>query len=143
MERSPEVYLVRGRMDEVGCDFCLDVHGDEAIANNFIAGAESTPSFDARLQDLLDGWKAALLARSPDFQTTQGYPIGKPGSANMTVCTNQISERFDCLAMTLEMPFKDAAVMPDEEHGWSPMRCMRLAEACLAATLATVDELRK
>ncbi|MEM8825678.1 MAG: M14-type cytosolic carboxypeptidase, partial [Pseudomonadota bacterium] len=31
MARSPEVVLVRDRMDETGCDFALDVHGDEAI----------------------------------------------------------------------------------------------------------------
>ncbi|MGB3721336.1 MAG: M14-type cytosolic carboxypeptidase [Pacificimonas sp.] len=143
LDRSPEVFLVRGKMDEVGCDFCLDVHGDEAIANNFIAGGEGVPRFDARAQELLDGWKAALLIRSPDFQTRQGYPIDKPGSANLAICTNQMAERFGCLAMTLEMPFKDAAVLPDEEHGWSPTRCMRLAEACLAATLAMADELQK
>ncbi|MBT3807888.1 MAG: carboxypeptidase family protein, partial [Rhodospirillaceae bacterium] len=28
MDRSPEVYLVRQRMQETGADFCLDVHGD-------------------------------------------------------------------------------------------------------------------
>jgi|TARA_R100000501_G_scaffold10060_2_gene19919 murein tripeptide amidase MpaA len=142
MDRSPEVYLVRQRMDEVGCDFCLDVHGDEAIANNFIAGSEGIPSFDDRLQGLLDNWKAALLARSPDFQTEEGYPRDRNGQANLTVCTNQVAERFHCLAMTLEMPFKDANVMPNEYWGWSPERCKLLAHACLGATLAIVDELQ-
>ena len=37
MEKSPEVYLVKKRMAETGCDFFLDVHGDEAIPYNFIA----------------------------------------------------------------------------------------------------------
>lgn len=141
MERSPEVKLVRDKMDETGVDFCLDVHGDEAIANNFIAGGEGAPRFDQRGQRLLDGWKAALLARSPDFQVDEGYPVDQPGKANLTVCTNQMVERYGCLAMTLEMPFKDARVMADEERGWSPTRCMRLAEACLGATLDTLDDL--
>ena len=141
MERSPEVKLVRDRMDKTGVDFCLDVHGDEAIANNFIAGAEGIPSWNDRHQRLLDGWKAALLGRSPDFQVEQGYPVDTNGKANLAICTNQMAERFRCLAMTLEMPFKDANVMPDAERGWSPLRCMRLAEASLGATLDVLDEI--
>ncbi|MEE4348894.1 MAG: M14-type cytosolic carboxypeptidase [Pacificimonas sp.] len=141
MARSPEVKLVRDKMDETGVDFCLDVHGDEAIANNFIAGAEGIPGWHDGHQRLLDGWKAALLARSPDFQVEEGYPIDAPGKANLSVCTNQIAERYGCLAMTLEMPFKDAKVTPDTERGWSPMRCVRLAEACLGATLDMLDEI--
>ena len=30
-------------MDDLGCDFCLDVHGDEELPYNFIAGAEGIP----------------------------------------------------------------------------------------------------
>ena len=37
-EKSPEVFWVRRRMEETGVDFCLDVHGDEAIPHNFNAG---------------------------------------------------------------------------------------------------------
>ncbi|MGB7405378.1 MAG: M14-type cytosolic carboxypeptidase [Pacificimonas sp.] len=141
-DRSPEVLHVRNRMDETGVDFCLDVHGDEAIANNFIAGAEGISGWNDTHQMRLDGWKAALLARSPDFQVEQGYPVDKSGNANLAICTNQIAHRFDCLAMTLEMPFKDADVMPDARYGWSPARCMTLAEACLDATLQILDDLR-
>ena len=39
-ERSPEVLLVRQRMEQTGVDFCLDVHGDEALPYNFIAGPD-------------------------------------------------------------------------------------------------------
>ena len=143
MERAPEVRLVRDRMDETGVDFCLDVHGDEAIANNFVAGAEGTPSYTERQHKLQEAWKDALLARSPDFQTRQGYPVDSSGKANLAICTNQMAERFGCLSMTLEMPFKDADVAPDPLYGWSPMRCMRLAEACLGATLSITDRLRE
>ena len=34
--------------------------------------------------------------------------------------TNQLAERFGCVAMTLEMPFKDNDDLPDAEFGWSP-----------------------
>jgi murein tripeptide amidase MpaA len=37
-DKSPEVLYVRGEMDKTGVDFAMDLHGDEAIAANFLAG---------------------------------------------------------------------------------------------------------
>jgi murein tripeptide amidase MpaA len=136
-ERSPEVFNIRGKMDELGCNFFLDVHGDEIIENNFIAGAEGVPSWSPDRQKELDGFKSALAARSPAFQTVEGYPVDAPGQANLKIATNAIAERFGCLAMTLEMPFKDAKVLPDRQTGWSPGRCRDLGRACLDAIWAT------
>ena len=64
-----------------------------------------------------------------------GYPVSAPGEANMTMCTNQVSARFDCLAYTLEMPFKDNANAPDEHVGWSPERSARLGASAVDALL--------
>ena len=50
MERSPEVYLVREKMEQTGMDFCLDVHGDEALPYNFIAGSEGIPDWNDERQ---------------------------------------------------------------------------------------------
>ncbi len=44
MERSPEVFFVRERMLETGVDMCLDIHGDEAIPYNFVAGSAGRQS---------------------------------------------------------------------------------------------------
>ncbi|MFZ5610029.1 MAG: M14 family metallopeptidase [Pseudomonadota bacterium] len=140
-ERSPEVLLVRNKMDETGVDFCLDVHGDEALPYNFIAGFDGVPSVTAHMEQALADYVAALARLSPDFQTTHGYPRAKPGEANMTMCTNQVAARFSCLAMTLEMPFKDNAERPDALEGWSPARARHLARACLDALHAVVDDL--
>lgn len=38
----------------------------------------------------------------------------------MTIATHWVAERFDCLANTLEMPFKDNDNLPFEDTGWSP-----------------------
>ena len=139
---SPEVFCVRREMEALGCDFFLDVHGDEAIPNNFIAGAEGIPVWGDRLQGLQDRFKSALLDATPDFQTKDGYPIPAPGKANPKIATNWVSQRFDCLGMTLEMPFKDAAVNPDQAYGWSPERCKQLGRDCLTAIEAVVPHLR-
>ncbi|MEM6928680.1 MAG: M14-type cytosolic carboxypeptidase, partial [Myxococcota bacterium] len=52
MERSPEVKLVRDRMDATGVDLCLDVHGDEELPYNFLAGSEGVAGYGERLASL-------------------------------------------------------------------------------------------
>lgn len=140
--RSPEVFFTRGAMDETGVDLCLDVHGDEELPYNFISGAEGAPGFTPRLSALDARFQEALERANPDFQRVHGYPVDAPGEGDMSMCTNAIAERFDCLAMTLEMPFKDNANRPDAVHGWSPERCGCLGASALDAMAAVVDDLR-
>jgi len=142
MEKSPEVFLVRQRMHETGVDFCLDVHGDEALPYNFLAGMMGIPSLSEKQKELQAAFDQALLAASPDFQTEHGYPASKPGKGNLTMCANYVAETFGCLALTLEMPFKDNADRPEPEFGWSPERCRAFGAAHLDALAAIVDELR-
>ena len=80
---------------------------------------------------------------SPDFQTRQGYEIPAPGQANMSMSTTQLAERFGCVSMTLEMPFKDNFDLPDPVYGWSADRSKHLARACLDALHAILPELAK
>ncbi|MBV9929972.1 MAG: hypothetical protein JO013_03400 [Alphaproteobacteria bacterium] len=140
-ERSPEVLCVRNMMDETGVDFAMDVHGDEAIAANFLAGFEGIPSWTERQQKAFDRFAAELVRLSPDFQTRQGYEVAKPGQANMSMSTAQLAERYGAVSMTLEMPFKDNSDLPDETYGWSPDRCRLLARSCLDALHAILDDL--
>ncbi len=142
MERSPEVYMVREKMKSTGVDFCLDVHGDEALPYNFLAGPLGIPSLSERQILLFSDYKDTLANINPDFQTIKGYPAAKPGNANLTMCANWVAETFGCLAMTLEQPFKDTIDTPDLVQGWSPERCRKLGESCLDALLAVVDKLR-
>ena len=142
MEKSPEVFLVGAEMARTGVDFCLDVHGDEALPYNFIAGPEGIPSYTHALAQKLARFQAALVAANPDFQTTHGYPPTPPGKADLRICANHVAETHGCLAMTLEMPFKDAANAPEPRHGWSPARSHQLGRSCLEALAAVIDRLR-
>ena len=142
LEKSPEVFYVLKRMQETGVDMFLDVHGDEDLPYNFVAGCEGIPSYDARHKELEDTFKAAFLAATPEFQTEYGYERDEPGKANMTVANSAVGERFKCLSYTLEMPFKDNANLPDEDFGWSVARCQRLGEDVLTAMLAVSPKLR-
>ena len=141
LEKSPEVFHVRAEMDKTGVDFAMDVHGDEAIAANFLAGFEGVPSWQSAQQDLFDAFSDALLVASPDFQTEKGYEVPGPGQANLSMSTAQLAERFGAVSMTLEMPFKDNGELPDPVYGWSPDRCRLLARACLDALHAVIDRI--
>ena len=142
MERSPEVFLVRSRMHETGVDFCLDVHGDEALPYIFLAGMMGIPSLSERQKELQAAFDRALLAASPEFQTEHGYPASPPGKGNLTMCANYVAETFGCLSLTLEMPFKDNADRPEPEFGWSPERSRNFGAAHVDALAAIVDDLR-
>jgi len=141
LEKSPEVFLARSKMREIDIDFCLDVHGDEGLPYNFIAGAEGIKGWTDKMQKLQTQFTDRLKLVNLDFQTVYGYPIDKPNTADMSICTNFIAQEFDCLSMTLEMPFKDTVETPHKEQGWSPERCGNLGASCLDAIAAVIDDL--
>ncbi|KQU62092.1 hypothetical protein ASG67_02880 [Sphingomonas sp. Leaf339] len=140
-ERSPEVLCVRNAMDATGVDVAMDVHGDEAIPANFLAGYEGIPSWtDAHGEKFYD-YGRRLAAHTPDFQTEKGYTKSSPGNANLSMSTNQLAERFGAMSMTLEMPFKDHDPNADPKFGWSGERSKKLAHAMLETLAGMIDEL--
>ncbi|MEZ0242105.1 MAG: M14-type cytosolic carboxypeptidase [Sphingomonas sp.] len=141
MEKSPEVFLVRQKMDETGVDFAMDVHGDEAIPANFLAGFEGIPSWTDELGEKYYEFGRRLADATPEFQLDLGYEKSAPGTANLSMSTNQLAERFGAVSMTLEMPFKDHEANADAEFAWSPERCKVLARACLETLAGMIDEI--
>ncbi|OOE64157.1 hypothetical protein BZG14_07955, partial [Salinivibrio sp. IB282] len=99
------------------------------------------PSYDARMADLEDSFKRALLTVTPEFQDEHGYDKDAPGKAHLTVGSNWIGERFNCLSYTVEMPFKDHNDQPDPDFGWSPARSQAFGRDMLSAILKVVDAL--
>ena len=139
-DKSPEVLMIRNKMDQTGVHFAMDIHGDEAIPAVFLAGFEGIPSWTDELGETFYRYQRILDRRTPDFQTELGYPKTPAGRANLSISTNQMAERFGCTAMTLEMPYKDLAATPEPEQGWSPERCKLLARDCMASLLEWLDE---
>lgn len=141
-QKSPEVFCVRQKMIEVGVDLNLDIHGDENLPYNFCVGTEGRPDYTPRMETLENSFKTVWQQTCPDFQTVQGYARAKPGEGNMTLATNWVGQNFDCLALTIEMPFKDNANLPDERAGWSGERSRKLGASVLLPLLAVLDQLR-
>ena len=141
LERSPEVLCVRDAMDVHGVDVAMDVHGDEAIAANFFAGFEGIPSWTDERGGKFAAFGRRLAAHTADFQLDKGYQKAKPGTANLSMSTNQVAERFGAVAFTLEMPFKDHDPNPDPAFGWSPERSRQLGVSCLEVMAEMIGEL--
>ena len=53
-----------------------------------------------------------------------------------------MGQRFDCLAVTLEQPFKDAANAPEPVREWSTERAQRLGSSLLNAITSVLHKLR-
>ena len=138
MERSPEVFLVKQKMHEVGVDMCLDVHGDEGLPYVFVAGSESLPNFTADQAAAQKAFSDAFMVASPDFQDVHGYGETPYSEETLTMGSPHITHAFGCLSLTLELPFKDNANDPDPQVGWDGARSARLGAAVLQPVLQAI-----
>lgn len=131
IEKSPEVYYVREKMFETGITMFFDIHGDEALPYIFTAGCEDNPSFSKKQEELSNKFKKYYQIVNPDYQTKVGYERGHFSQERATVGTNWIGNQFDCLAFTLELPFKDNINLPDPVTNWDGRRSYLLGESLL------------
>jgi murein tripeptide amidase MpaA len=56
----------------------------------------------------------------------------------LKLASKYVGHHFKCVSLTLELPFKDNANLPDEQVGWDGARSARLGAACLQAIHATL-----
>jgi murein tripeptide amidase MpaA len=134
-ERSPEVLAVREAIHSIGCDLFFDIHGDEALPYAFVAGCEMLPGFTAHQAAEQKAFIEAFKQASPDFQDKYGYESSKYQEDALKLASKYIGHTFGCLSLTLEMPFKDNANLPDEHVGWNGERSAALGAAMLGAVL--------
>ncbi|MCP8937938.1 M14-type cytosolic carboxypeptidase [Alsobacter sp. SYSU M60028] len=138
-ERSPEVFGVRSRMEEIGVDFCIDCHADAELTCNFIWPSENVPSWTPERRAPFTAFETAWAAANPDYELGHPYPGGVPKQADLSMAWNWIGERFPhALSVLLEQPFKDVSWRKTPETGWSPARARRLGESFPAALLAAL-----
>ncbi|MCX9155117.1 M14-type cytosolic carboxypeptidase [Niveibacterium sp. 24ML] len=135
VDRSPEILCVQQAMEETGVDLFLDIHGDETLPYVFIDGSHMVPGYGARNVEYQKQFLADLAAASPDFQQRHGYADDRFEHELLTLGSKWVAHRFGCVSLTLEMPFKDNADMPDPRHGWSAARSKHLGAAMLRPVL--------
>ena len=140
-EYTPEVFFVQQQMDKYGVDLFIDAHGDEEIPHVFTAACEGNPGYTPRIAALELSFRQRLCAQTADFQAVYGYALDAPGEANMTLACNSVGQKFDCLSLTLEMPFKDHDDAPDPQTGWNGQRSARLGQDVVSVLEQMLGEL--
>jgi murein tripeptide amidase MpaA len=138
LETSPEVYYVKKKIEEVGCDLFLDVHGDEGLPYIFVAGSEMLEGFTEQQKQEQQAFVDSFCIASPDFQTKYGYAASKYSNDLLKLASKYIGHTYKCVSLTLELPFKDNADMPDPQVGWDGARSVRLGEAMLQPILTNL-----
>jgi len=135
LERSPEVLHAQTVMKKTGADLFLDIHGDETLPYVFIDGSHMVPGYGEKNLSLQAAFLENLKRVSPDFQTEQGYRDDRFTDEMMTLGSKWAAATLGCVALTLEMPFKDNANAPDPRTGWNGVRSQRLGAAFLLPVL--------
>jgi murein tripeptide amidase MpaA len=138
-QRSPEVLQVRAAIHALGCDMFFDIHGDETLPYVFVAGCEMLPEFGERQRREQTAFIEFFKAASPDFQSEHGYSSDKYREDALKLASKYVGHQFGCLSLTLEMPFKDNANLPEPKQGWSGARSASLGAAMLAAILRQLE----
>jgi murein tripeptide amidase MpaA len=138
-ERSPEVFLVRQKLQATGVDAFFDIHGDEGLPYVFVAGGEMLPGFTDAQRKQQDDFVASFKRASPDFQDVHGYDASKYNKDALKLASKWVGHTYGCLSLTLEMPFKDNANMPDPRVGWSGERSRKLGAAMLGPLLESLE----
>ncbi|GGY01190.1 hypothetical protein GJV26_21255 [Massilia dura] len=139
-ERSPEVLCVKQKLHETGVDMFFDIHGDEALPYNFVAGNEMLETFTPQQAAAQNAFIERYKNASPDFQNAVGYPISKYKADVLTLASKYVGHHFGCLSLTLEMPFKDNADLPVPSVGWNGARSAALGAAILQPILLSLED---
>lgn len=142
LERSPEVLYVRQHILATGADMFFDIHGDETIPYVFTAGCEDNPNYSQQQLALATKFSQAFLMASPDYQTQYGYVKNQFNQETPSLATNWVGNQFNCLALTLEMPFKDNANLPNSHSGWNGYRSSLLGQSLLNAIYITLQDFK-
>ena len=139
LESSPEVFHVKNKIHETGCDLFLDIHGDEGLPYVFVAGSEMLEGFTQQQTDEQQAFITQFMRASEDFQTEFGYGSGKYRVEMLKLASKYIGHTFNCVSLTLEMPFKDNARSPDPKVGWNGARSAQLGKQMLQPILHNVE----
>ena len=131
------------KIHETGVDMFFDIHGDEALPYDFVAGSEMladfTPSAGRAQKAFIDAFKAA----SPDFQDVTAMPPASTHEEVLTLASKYIGHTFGCLSLTLEMPFKDNANAARPATPAGTARAARAGRGDAAADPASDPPLKK
>ena len=95
-----------------------------------------------RLESLQRNFSEAWMKANPNFQMKFGYDPDPPLEANYALCSNLIAQKFDCLAVTFEMPFKECINSKGIEVPWLNEEAEVMGASVLNAISEILHQLR-
>ncbi len=140
-DKAPEIFHLRNKMLEIGCDFMLDAHSDAELPYNWVVGPSGIPATQPHWDDLQERFRNAFMRANPDYRTGKPRPGSEKSDARLFMSWYWVAEQFRCFTILLELVYKDAEDMVDEVTGFTPQRCMALGRASLDALNAIIDDL--
>lgn len=132
-EKAPEVFHVLERMHRTGLAFGLDVHGDEELPFVFFARIDHNGPIPPAAAALRRRFGEVLAGLSPGCRPEGSYVRPHSRIGPMAFCGPQLIRRFGTPVVTLELPYKDVAELPDPVEGYAPRHCRDLGKACVQA----------
>ncbi len=138
LDRSPEVWHVKKAIQSHSPGMFFDIHGDEQIPYNFVSGCEMLPGISDAQKAMQRRFVNDFKRASPDFQDQHGYGAGRYSQDALKLASKFVGHTYGCLSLTLEMPFKDNAGLPDPAVGWNGARSKALGAAMLLPILQTL-----
>ena len=143
-QASPEIVCVKSTIQDTGVDMFLDIHGEECAPCAFAIGCDGNPRYSPHQRALERLFNDDLASRDRHFWRDHGYGPNDPGRGDLRISNNYVGEAYDCLSMTIEMPFKEGGHHP--EHGgalaFSPDVAKHLGRLVLETISSLVDSLR-
>lgn len=139
------MHHVLKRMEATGCDLFVDVHGDEELTYNFIAGNEGIPAWDERLEklqvrpDLTDA--ASLSSPAPEqSRLPAGYSpnaCSHPEQCPTVTGTSRLV-RLMYIALRLHAPcIGTESISIALHHSNPPHNLLLVRHCCCSDTLRT------
>ena len=165
-QNAPEIEGLKRAMAQRGADVALFVDGDESLPyvclDGFAGGADryaelferslrfdcpdvsgsTAQALSAAQEGARDGMDPCASALGAAAGATRGAAPGAGESGLESGLGGQwAAEKLGALALGITMPFKDNALLPDEDYGWSGQRALRLGECALNPILRALTQM--
>jgi predicted deacylase len=125
MKDTPAVRSVLDKMELVGIDLCLDIHGDEEIPFAFIASVDRLLPLASNTTRTLDLFEGLLGREDPNFLRQPFLDRPHIKTSPQSFCAPHLMQRFNIPAVTLELPFKRYSAHTSSKRNFGIRECMQ------------------
>lgn len=130
-ETAPEISSVRALMEQEGCDFFMDLHGDEE--RPYIWLVQPLPeNMTPDLEPAQQYFEAEVRAQWAEYGVSpDNIPTTTPEPPAYGMSLDYTAKRFKCPSFIVELPFRDILGPDGEVDSLQPEGCAAFGRTCL------------